>query len=315
MKNPKISVIVPVYNAEKYLKRCIESILSQTFIDFELLLIDDGSTDSSGEICNEYAQADDRIRVFHKTNEGVSSARQFGCDVAIGEYSIHVDSDDYIEPSTLGDMITEAKRRNTDVVVCDFYINYSHGKIKYKKQLVSDKSKELLIDILTSRTFGALWNKLIRHSLYRIYGVQFVKGINYCEDVLVLCQLLKHNLSVGYLPKGGYHYCFENSDSITRNYTLETFKARIEFAMHLGNVLPEPEYVKAIEIAALYVKLEAHFRGYLPLSQFNSILHTSIPAVWRTKRKPLSKLKYTLVLLFNDLTTVGFPSLHHRFFS
>lgn len=95
--NPKISVIVPVYNTEKYLHRCIDSILAQTFTDFELLLIDDGSKDNSGTICDEYAAKDSRVRVFHKENGGVSSARNLGLDNAKGEWISFVDSDDYTD--------------------------------------------------------------------------------------------------------------------------------------------------------------------------------------------------------------------------
>lgn len=99
MNNPKISVIVPVYNAEKYLHRCVDSILAQTFTDFEVLLINDGSKDKSGTICDDYAKLDSRVRVFHKENGGVSSARNIGVENMVGDYSIHVDSDDEILPT------------------------------------------------------------------------------------------------------------------------------------------------------------------------------------------------------------------------
>lgn len=105
MNNPKVSVIVPVYNVEKLLQRCIDSILAQTFTDFELLLIDDGSKDKSGEICDEYAAKDSRIRVFHKQNGGVSTARNIGIDKAQGEWIYFVDSDDIVLPSALGTFV------------------------------------------------------------------------------------------------------------------------------------------------------------------------------------------------------------------
>lgn len=98
--NPKLSVIVPVYKAEKYLHRCVESILTQTFTDFEILLIDDGSPDRSGEICDEYAKKDSRIKVFHKLNGGASDARNVGLDNAQGEYVCFVDSDDVVDPTS-----------------------------------------------------------------------------------------------------------------------------------------------------------------------------------------------------------------------
>ena len=121
MKNPQISVIVPVYNVEKYLSRCIDSILSQTFTDFELLLIDDGSADSSGKICDEFAMKDERIRVFHKENGGVASARQLGVDEAKGLYSIHADGDDWVEPNMLERMYLKITETGADMVITDYF--------------------------------------------------------------------------------------------------------------------------------------------------------------------------------------------------
>ena len=105
MSNPKISVIIPVYNAESTLRRCVDSVLAQTYTDFECLLIDDGSTDKSGEMCDEYAAKDSRVRVFHKENGGVSSARNVGLDNAKGEWITFLDSDDYIEEEFLGSIV------------------------------------------------------------------------------------------------------------------------------------------------------------------------------------------------------------------
>ena len=118
--NPKVSVIVPVYKAELYLPRCVGSILSQTFSDFELLLIDDGSPDCSGRICDEYAEKDSRIRVFHKENGGVASARQMGLDNAKGEYTIHVDPDDWVEPNMLEILNNkEIEITNINIFICE----------------------------------------------------------------------------------------------------------------------------------------------------------------------------------------------------
>ena len=120
MNNPKVSVIVPVYNVEKLLQRCIDSILAQTFTDFELLLIDDGSKDKSGEICDEYAAKDSRIRVFHKQNGGVSTARNIGIDKAQGEWIYFVDSDDIVLPSALGTFCSLIYS-DSELVMAGFY--------------------------------------------------------------------------------------------------------------------------------------------------------------------------------------------------
>lgn len=133
MKQPKVSIIVPVFNVEQYLHHCIGSIIAQTFTDWELLLIDDGSPDKSGDICDGYAKKDGRIRVVHKENGGVSSARQRGQDEAIGEYTIHVDPDDWVEPTMLEDLYRKAKDDNADMVICDYYTN-EESLQKYIKQ-------------------------------------------------------------------------------------------------------------------------------------------------------------------------------------
>src|SRR5690606_27364966 len=114
---PKVSVIIPVYNAEKYLRECLDSVLAQTFTDFEVLLINDGSTDASGKICDEYAEKDSRIKVFHKENGGVSSARNLGLDNAKGEWISFVDSDDTIEQETLATLANEVKDLDIDGVI------------------------------------------------------------------------------------------------------------------------------------------------------------------------------------------------------
>ena len=123
MSNISVSIIVPVYKAEAYLHRCVDSILAQTFTNWELLLIDDGSPDRSGAICDEYASKDARIRVFHKENGGVSSARQKGQDEARGEYTIHADHDDWVEPTMLEELYKKAKADDADMVICDYYMN------------------------------------------------------------------------------------------------------------------------------------------------------------------------------------------------
>lgn len=122
MNNPKISVIVPVYNVEKYLRRCIDSILAQTFSDFELLLIDDGSKDRSGDICDEYALKDQRIKVFHNSNQGASAARNFGLSKAKGEYVSFIDSDDWMESTYYEDFLERMTSSMISIFKIMFYI-------------------------------------------------------------------------------------------------------------------------------------------------------------------------------------------------
>ena len=164
--SPKVSIIVPVYKAEKYLHRCVDSIIAQTFKDWELLLVDDGSPDNSGKLCDEYAQKDNRIKVFHKENGGVSSARQMGLDNATGEYTIHADPDDWVEPTMLEELYAKAIEDNADMVICDYFNEYTDRQVytpsKYVGYLDSDY---VFRQILSTRMAAAVWNKLIRRSV------------------------------------------------------------------------------------------------------------------------------------------------------
>ena len=206
MNSPKISIIVPVYKAENYIHHCIDSILSQTFTDFEVILVDDGSPDKSGEICDEYAASDNRVRVFHKENGGVSSARQCGMDNAQGEYIIHTDPDDWVEPNMLEDLYNKAIEDNADIVICDFYEEYKNKQI-YRSQKPSALDNEtVLLELLSEKLHGSCWNKLVRRSCFDMYNIKFPREFSLNEDLYVNMSLMRNTLRVSYLPKAYYHY-------------------------------------------------------------------------------------------------------------
>ena len=212
---PKISIIVPVYKAEAYLHRCVDSILAQTLMDFELLLIDDGSPDRSGEICDEYVQKDSRIRVFHKKNGGVSSARQKGLDEALGEYVIHADPDDWVEDNMIEILYHKALDLDADVIICDYYKD-NGGKSTYIEQKPESMNHNSIIKGLYGHLFGACWNKLIRRSVIKKYGLEFPKNWSLAEDQYFLVSLLLHDIKIGYVNKAFYHYVIgENENSLT----------------------------------------------------------------------------------------------------
>ena len=232
-EHPKISVIVPIYNAEKYLHRCIDSLLAQTFTDFEILLIDDGSTDNSGKICDEYAAQDIRVRVFHKENGGVSSARQLGIDKAKGEYSIHADPDDWVEPEMLYDLYHKALCDNADMVICDFYIDKQTGVEMCKQNIQECIPSNVFERLISQKLHGSCWNKLIRRECYKLYNVHFPSNIIRWEDLYVMCSLLMHPMKVCYLPKAYYHYDqMLNPNSIVRKPTMKGLNSQIYFISH-----------------------------------------------------------------------------------
>lgn len=243
MSNPQISIIVPVYKAEKYIHRCIDSILAQTFTNFELLLIDDGSPDQSGAICDEYAAKDSRIRVFHKENGGVASARQAGLDAASGEYVIHADPDDWVEPNWLECLYDKAKGDCSDMVICDFTRHYV-DHISYCNQCpTSANCADIAEDLICERIWGSTWNKLIRRSCFKDYNISFVTTMSLWEDLYVTCALIQHNIKVSYLNKSLYNYdCCTNENSIVRFRTIEHIHSFFTFINHFQKIFDAPRY-------------------------------------------------------------------------
>lgn len=226
MDIPKVSICVPVYNTAHYLPQCFGSLLSQTLQEIEILLVDDGSTDESGQICGEYAQRDSRIRVFHKENGGLASVRQYALEHANGEYFISCDSDDWVELSMYEELYRKAKEEDADMVLCDFFYNYSDGRQLQANNIPTGCSQDALLrDVLMRRITGATWNKLVRTDIYRRYNLSWEKGVNLGEDVFMFFKLLQYPLRVSILPKPFYHYRrILGGNTYTNNLTFSSFK-------------------------------------------------------------------------------------------
>lgn len=261
MNTPVISVIVAVFNAEKTLDRLFQSLVSQTLTDFEVLLIDDGSTDSSGLLCNNYAQQDHRFRAFHKPNEGIGSTRQFGIDHANGEYTIHADSDDWVEPDWLEQLYQKAVSCNVGMTICD--ILEERGKTtKYVSQQPQSLDRDqLAIELL--KIHGSPCNKLIRRNFYKDAGIGYVKGLNYGEDKLFNIELVLHGISVAYLPKALYHYDLSaNPDSAVHSITRKQVLNREKYVDTLRNLMSDDIFQKEID----YRHLETAYYAILSKS-------------------------------------------------
>ena len=210
----RVSVIVAVYNAEPWIRRCLDSLMVQTLHDFEVILIDDGSFDSSGGICDEYATKDSRYRVIHKSNGGVSSARQCGIDNAVGEYVIHVDADDWIEPDMLLQLLEFADKDRSDMVICDFMIDEAGGTSKYIMQKPSALDHETVLRELLQQLHGSCCNKLVKRACYNRYGIRFPIELSFREDTFVNIMLLQENIKISYLPHAYYHYSTGDKNSL-----------------------------------------------------------------------------------------------------
>lgn len=253
MKELKITIIMPVYKAEATIHKSLDSIIAQTLTDWELVIVDDGSPDACGRICDEYAAKDIRLHVIHQKNRGVAAARQVGIEMARGEYIIHVDADDWVEPTMLEEMYNKAKETNADVVICDFFNNSYKGE-HYVKQEPSDLSPSNVLNEMFQGLHGSLCNKLMRRYCYTLYNLHFFENINYCEDVLLWAQLLRNEeVKLTYLPCAFYHYV-QHSESITNQYSLDTFKAHKYFISALSQLL-SPNSTPVIKSKQLAKKL------------------------------------------------------------
>lgn len=205
----KISIIIPVYNVEKYIERCLESILNQTFNEYEVIIVNDGSTDNSGKICDKYSEINKNINVIHKKNGGVSSARNLGIDVAKGEYIAFIDPDDFIDSNMFKILYENLKELNGDIAIC------SVNEIRNDNIELGDNSGEVISyskdDAIEGYFKGKypfnqnyLWNKLFKRSLFE--KVRLNEDITYQEDSEIMIQLLNSSDIITYIGKPLYNY-------------------------------------------------------------------------------------------------------------
>ena len=209
---PEISVIVPVYNVEKYLRRCIDSILNQTFSDFELILVDDGSTDASPAICDEYAKKDKRVVVIHQQNAGVSQARNAGLDAAKGIYIVFVDSDDYVDELYLEKLYDSP----VDLHVSGyFYVDNQTNNIT--KERVFNTHTEDIYGEYISRFFGLrnVWGKLLKNSIIKNNNIKFPKEISYGEDTIFMIGYLNFCRNIHFSEETHYYYIQYPQNTLT----------------------------------------------------------------------------------------------------
>lgn len=215
---PKFSIIVPVYKVEEYLDRCIQSILKQTFTDFEVILVDDGSPDNSGIICDNYAAKDNRIVVLHQKNQGVSAARNNGLDIAQGEYICFVDSDDWIEQEMLAEIEADISNKSNDVVIWGVK-NIYNDRIYEDNINIEENTEKFKEALIVDELQAYAWNKCYKISIFG--GDKFPLGMCY-EDLFFIPQLVYKAESISVIKKALYNYNRQNMASITNNLTPKT---------------------------------------------------------------------------------------------
>ena len=233
-------------------------------------MVDDGSPDNSGYICDAYAERYPCMRVIHKANGGVASARQCGIDHARGEYTIHVDADDWVEPDMLESLYRKAKEEDADMVICDYF------EIKRKERYVTQKPTALtpdavLRDLLAGRLHGSTWNKLIKRDSYQAYKLSFPKGM-ILEDVYVVCCLCMNAIRISYLPKAFYHYDrFINKNSLTMTLNRANIQSRRAFVAFMESRLDSVAYREELNSLKCLVKKVAWTSGLYTREEFLAI--------------------------------------------
>ena len=255
MNTPSVSIIVAVYNAEPYLHRCMESILNQTLHNIEILLVDDGSTDNSGKLCDDYAAKDPRVKVFHCTNHGIGATRQTGLKHVTGKYVIHADPDDWIDLDMLEKMYEVAEKEKADMVICDIIWEYGTTCKRIIQQPSSQESSKVLIDFF-SYLHGSCCNKLIKVECIQKYQINFFEDRIIGEDRLFNMRLLQNPLTVAYTPGPAYHYDqYSNVSSISRPNRPDRVYERVAYIKRLREYQTSDTIttgIDAIELAAAF---------------------------------------------------------------
>lgn len=262
---PYFSVIVPAFQAEKTIKRCIDSIVNQSYTDFELIIINDGSTDQTYSICKEY-ESNNLVRVISQENKGISATRQLGLNLSRGQYIQFIDSDDWIDTSYFEDMYMLLKDNDYDVVILDYYAE-EIKKSTYKSLGIKSLDRKDLVTGLATNIPGVLWNKVIKKDIFNKYNINFNSGLSYCEDWVVSYEMFNTPSKIFYYKKAFYHYdLYSNVYSLARIINEKTLKNRRDYI----------EYIEKIGVIKLYPKVfQTQFAAYAYVIIRSNLYHNS----------------------------------------
>ena len=287
---PKISIIVPIYNVEKYLRRCVDSILSQTYQNIEVILVDDGATDSSPSICDEYSEKDKRVRVVHKQNGGLSSARNAGLDIATGEYIGFVDSDDFIEKDMYENLVKEISGDKSSIANCMYVRYYDSGetspsRVPHTKDEdieILDFLKELLLHTGDVSVCSKLFPKEV------IGSIRFPLGkLN--EDLIFITEIIENAKKIKFVGQVGYYY-YVREGSISAKYGKTFIDMQKNSLWMLGYVREKYPNLKIVALRfALYQNMA--YLLAVPKSEAKKNNETYISAVKFVRKNFFSVLK------------------------
>lgn len=313
MKKIQISVIIPVYNTEKYLERCINSVVNQNFRDIEIIIVNDCSEDDSLKIIDKYKNKDKRIKIINKIkNEGLSAARNSGIEIATGEYILHIDSDDWIEQGYLNDTYEIAQKNNADIVITDFYIDYDNGKIIYCRDQNIEKAtgKITLEKCFLGEGYICVWNKLIKRDLYIKNNIRHPINISQGEDLAVTPRLFYFAERVVKINKAYVHY-IQNPKSISNTSNIKKIREVYSALDILENFFDYKnnyifERFKLNHLSTWLFKEKYDFKN----EEYSIILKEYLEEIKKLKIKTLKeKILYSISRIVTD--KIAFISLWH----
>lgn len=293
----KISIIVPVYNCEDYLKRCVDSLLNQTYKNLEIILVDDGSTDNSSLICDEYSNADNRVVVFHLKNGGAAAARNYGINKSNGDYLFFVDADDFIEDDAIECLLNIGE--NMDIIYCDYYRYYEDESKEYIRLIPFEGLSKVHILAMPGPVC-----KLIKRELFN--NISFLEGRRY-EDMAIMPFVSASTDKVAYLKEAKYYYFQRLGSSMHQtnyNETLNDIFYAFENLMRNFNDEMKSRFKDEIEYLYIEHLLHAASLRFLPydegiksLDKIVSIMKSNYPKWYKNKYFKAQNIKYKIVCM------------------
>lgn len=304
--NPLISIIIPIYNVCEYLEKCLDSVINQTYNNLEIILVDDGSSDGSEKICDKYALKDNRIKVIHKENGGVASARNEGVKHSTGAYIGWIDSDDFACPNMFERLYQLSQENDADIVVCGNYVNEINENDN-KSEIYTKKAKDIMPDVLLDNITSHLWNKLFKRELFN--DIVF-PNISVAEDVAVVHKIFEKADNVTFTNEKLYLYFRRRSNNLTNNYKLmaenricraEQFIDRSTYAMDKD--------LKEVSDKLFAKGVHFYISGYLYQLISNDICRTGKEEIRNTLKSFDKKLKNTYISKIDKV--LAFLILHN----
>ena len=295
MNRPEVSISVPVYNAEIFLRKSLDSLVNQTLKDIEIVIVNDGSTDSSESICREYAAKDHRIRLISKNNGGLASARQAALEASTGQFFCACDADDWVEPDMYEKLYKKAVETGADIVMCDYWSEYGNGRhVESHYQYDVSKVEDFLNDALNGRFPCQVWNKMYKRDIFEKYKIMWEPGINLGEDFLLMLKFFQHPVKVACISDALYHYRREmGGPSYTNNISLKTFQQSLFIRNWAEANVDTKKYANGI------------FRMWLSLA-FTGLRVKDGMSPKYYKQQVMSKLPYTGFVKYHYPKTKGF---------